>query len=182
MGGSMFKRIVLRALLGLFAVGSLGVAAATPALAYGSANWQITFAGTGPGFGFWGWCDFAGGTTFSNGVATSGTTGDCQFAEYFHEPGVFSGTCEVSLNLMAEGGEPAWQEGSSVVTGLTDWFFSGTAVTHPASQTGFCATLPGSPPPTFSDFDSLIPVAVGHTNASGFFGTTELQIQETPLK
>jgi hypothetical protein len=176
-GGSMFKRIVLRALFGLFAVGSLGVAAATPALASGSANWQITFSGTGPGFGFWGWCDFAGGTTFSNGLATSGTTGDCQFAEYFHEPGVFSGTCEVSLDLMAEGGAPAWQEGPN-----GDWFFSGTAVTHPASQTGFCQTLPGSPPPTFSNYDSLIPVAVGHTNASGFFGTTELQIQETPLK
>jgi hypothetical protein len=112
-----------------------------------------------------------------SGLATSGTTGDCQFAEYFHEPGVFSGTCEVSLNLMAENGAPAWQEGSN-----GDWFFSGTAVTHPASQTGFCASLPGSPAPTFSDFDSLIPVAVGHINASGFFGTTELQIQETPLK
>jgi hypothetical protein len=173
----MFKRIIPRALLGLFAAVSLSIAAASPALAYGSANWQITFAATGPGFGFWGWCDFAGGTTFSSGLATSGTTGDCQFAEYFHEPGVFSGTCEVSLDLMTENGAPAWQEGSN-----GDWFFSGTAVTHPASQTGFCATLPGSPPPTFSDFDTLIPVAVGHINANGFFGTTELQIQETPLK
>jgi hypothetical protein len=178
----MFRRIIPRALLGLFAAVSLSIAAASPALAYGSANWQITFSGTGPGFGFWGWCDFAGGTTFSSGLATSGTTGDCQFAEYVHEPGVFSGTCEISMDLMAEGGAPAWQEEASAVTGLTDWFLSGTAVTHPASQTGFCQTLTGSPPPTFSNFDSLLPVAVGHTNASGFFGTTELQIQETPLK
>ena len=178
----MLKRIVSRALLGLLVAVSLAIAATTPALAYGPANWQLTFAGTGPGFGFWGWCDLAGGTTFSSGLATSGTTGDCQFAEYFHLPGVFSGTCEVSLNLRPEGGQPAWQEGLSTFTGGVDWFISGTTVTHPASQTGFCATLPGSPPPTFSDFDSLLPVAPGHTNASGFFGTTELQIQETPLK
>jgi hypothetical protein len=43
--------------------------ATTPASAYGKANWQLTFAGTatfpatGNGFGFWGWCDLAGGVT-----------------------------------------------------------------------------------------------------------------------
>jgi hypothetical protein len=178
----MTIRKLLMGALGFLAAVALPLFAATPALAYGPANWQLTFSGTGPGFGFWGWCDLAGGTTFSSGLATSGTTGDCQFAEYFHQPGVFSGTCEVSLNLMPEGGQPAWQEAPSTFTGGPDWFISGTAVTHPASQTGFCQTLPGSPPPTFSNYDSLLPVAPGHTNASGFFGTTELQIQETPLK
>jgi hypothetical protein len=177
----MLGAVLKRSVLGLAVAALVGVVAAAPASAYGQANWQVTFSGTGPGFGFWGWCDFAGGTTFINGLATSGTTGDCQFAEYFHDPGVFSGTCEVSLDLKQENGQPAWSEAHSGVTGLTDFFFSGTAVTHPASQTGFCATLPGSPKPTFSNFDSLLPVIPGHTNASGFFGTTELQIQETPL-
>ncbi len=177
----MLKRIVPRALLGLFAAASLAIAATTPALAYGQANWQLTFSGTAPGYGFWGWCDLAGGTTFGAGLATSGTTGDCEFAEYFHLPGVFSGTCEVSLDLMPEAGQPAWQESFSSFTGGPDWFISGTAVTHPASQTTFCATLPGSPPPTFTDYDSLLPVLVGHANLNGFFGTKELQFQETPL-
>jgi len=161
---------------------ALGAVAASPAAAYGSANWQMTFAGTGPGFGFWGWCDLAGGSTFSSGLATSGTTGDCQFAEYVHQPGVFTGTCEESLNLQSEGGQPAWEAAPSSVTGFTDWFFSGTAVIHPATQAAFCPTLTGSFPPTFSGLDSLLPVAPGHTNLSGVFGTTEFQLQETPLK
>src|SRR5260370_13334094 len=121
----MVKALLKRSLLGLAVAALLGVMAAAPAAAYGQANWQVAFSGTGPGFGFWGWCDFAGGTTFSNGLATSGTTGDCQFAEYFHQPGGFSGTCEVSLNLMSEDGQPAWQEAHSTVTGGRDWLISG---------------------------------------------------------
>ena len=164
---------------------SMGVVAlaATPAAAYGRANWQITFAGTATGYGFWGWCDFAGGTTPSSGLATSGTTGDCQFSEYVHQPGVFSGTCESSLTLTA------WYEAPGFFTptlGDADWFFSGTAVTHPAGQTAFCQTLPGVPPPAFSNFDSVLPVAVGHTSENGLvlpggFTFRELQFQETPL-
>jgi hypothetical protein len=165
--------------LGGAAVGMIGV---QPAAAYGPANWQMTFAGTGPGFGFWGWCDLAGGTTFSSGLATSGTTGDCQFAEYVHQPGASSGTCEESLNLQSEGGQPAWDAAPSRVTGVADWFLSGTAVIHPPAQATFCPTLTGSFPPTFSGLDSLLPVAPGHTNLSGVFGTTEFQLQETPLK
>ncbi len=179
----MLKRFGPRALVGLIAAASLGFATATPALAYGQANWQLTFSGTGPGFGFWGWCDLAGGTTFSGGLATSGTTGDCQFAEYFHNvPGFPSGTCGISFNLMPENGQPAWQEEPSSFTGLADWFMSGTQVVDPTSLTGVCEQFPGvSPTPTFSNFDSLLPVAVGHVNASGLFGTTELQLQATPL-
>src|SRR5260370_39036041 len=127
----MVRALLKRSLLGLAVAALLGVVAAAPAAAYGQANWQITFSGTGPGFGFWGWCDFAGGTTFSNGLATSGTTGDCQFAEYFHLPGVFSGTCEVSLNLMPEGGQPAWQEGAGTFAG-GHWVISRTCRNPPA--------------------------------------------------
>ncbi|HEV2139342.1 MAG TPA: hypothetical protein VGR53_10930, partial [Nitrososphaerales archaeon] len=52
--------------------------------AYGKANWQVGFAGTitvpgSGGFGFWGWCDFAGGT---GSPATSGTDADCQVSTY----------------------------------------------------------------------------------------------------
>jgi hypothetical protein len=172
----------LRSLLGLGVAAILVVLAATPVFSYGAANWQVAFSGTGPGFGFWGWCDFAGATTVSFGLPSSGTTGDCQFSEYAHVPGVFSGTCEVSTDLTAEGGQPAWQIEPSGITGVNDFFLSGTSVTHPASQTSFCATLPGSPPPTFSNFDTLLPVKPGHLNASGFFGTTELQIQETVIR
>jgi hypothetical protein len=53
--------------------------------AYGAANWQVGFSGTfvTPGSGssgFWGWCDFAGGT---GSPATSGTDADCQLSQYF---------------------------------------------------------------------------------------------------
>src|SRR6266852_4273346 len=104
----MSRTLIWRPFLGLLVAAMLGVIAATPAVAYGAANWQIAFSGTGPGFGFWGWCDFGGATSFSFGLPSSGTRGDCQFAEYGHVPGVFSGTCEVSMDLTTEGGQPAW--------------------------------------------------------------------------
>ncbi len=50
--------------------------------AYGKSNFQAGFAGTGvlkgsgQQFGFWGWCDFAGGTT-------SGNEADCKIDNYF---------------------------------------------------------------------------------------------------
>ncbi len=57
--------------------------AATPAHAYGIAQWQVTFSFTCSaqacaGIGFWGWCDFGGSA--SNGL--SGTSGDCQITNY----------------------------------------------------------------------------------------------------
>ena len=57
--------------------------AATPAHAYGAAQWQVTFSFTcsvSPcaGFGFWGWCDFGG----SAADGQSGTRGDCQIDNY----------------------------------------------------------------------------------------------------
>jgi len=183
----MIRRLAKRGAFGVLIAVLLGVLAASPAQAYGGgqANWQLTFAGTGPGFGFWGWCALSGATAADfNGLPSSGTTGDCQFSEYAHFPG-FSGTCEISMDLTAEGGQPAWQIQPSSFTHFDDFFFSGTFLTHPSSPaqnlTAFCEQLPGSPPANpYSDFDSLLPAIPGHTNASGFFGTTELQIQETP--
>jgi hypothetical protein len=63
--------------------------------AYGAANWQVGFAGTGTlpgsgGFGFWGWCAFAGGVA-------SGNDADCQLSTYFHSnPGGISGEFSIT--------------------------------------------------------------------------------------
>jgi hypothetical protein len=190
------RGIVPRALLGLLAAAALGVGSTSPALAYGKANWQLTFSGTatspgtGGGFGFWGWCDLADATASSGGFAIQGNSGDCQFAEYFHDvPGVPSGTCGVGFDLMPEVDatghlQPAWQVEPSAFTDLPDWFLSGTQVIKPTNLTTTCQQFPGvSPTPTFSNFDSLLPFLPGHSNLnfSGIFGTHELQITETPL-
>src|SRR5438128_49847 len=101
----MFRRVLRGSVLSAVVAAMIGILAASPALAYGPANWQVAFSGTGTqptvgGFGFWGWCDFAGGTTFNGaGEATAGTAGDCEYAEYFHQPTVFGATCHESLDL-----------------------------------------------------------------------------------
>jgi hypothetical protein len=173
----LIRRLVRRSAVAGLAAATLGILAASPAQAYGGgqASWQLTFSGTGSGFGFWGWCALSGPLTFSGGMATSGSVGDCDFAEYVHQPGSFSGTCEQSVDLTG------WSEQLGAF-GL-DFFFTGTSVTHPASQTSFCSSLPGAFPPVFTTaIDSLLPVSPGHLdlNGLGVAGTNELQIQETP--
>jgi hypothetical protein len=130
----------------LVAVGLLAVAviaaSATPAFAYGRANWQVTFNGTatipgGGGFGFWGWCDFGGGVT-------SGNTGDCELAQYLH-PGF---TCHVSIDISSWDGS-----GGTFVA-------SGTATANPAAVADEClAFFPGAA--NFADTDFGIPSASG---------------------
>jgi hypothetical protein len=145
------KRRFRRAALLLFVVGLLAVAvvasAASPALAYGRANWQVavngtaTFPGTGTGFGFWGWCEFAGGVT-------SGNDGDCEFAQYFHAPSGSGFTCHLSLNVSS------WDAsgGTFVITG--------TASVNPTRLTGPCIDFfPGSSP--YTGVDTGIPAAAG---------------------
>ena len=183
----MVTRVVSRSFIVLAAATALALVSATPGAAYGGgpANWQLTFAGTGPGFGFWGWCALSGANASTNGLPSSGTTGDCEFSEYSHGTSP-SFTCEESLNLSSNGatGDPAWEFEASPVTRGTDFFFSGTATIHPPSQSANCPSIPGSFPSTFSDADSLLPVIPGHTNlnGTGFFGTFELQINETPFQ
>ncbi len=160
----MFRRVLSRPLLGLLIVALLGVLAAAPAQAYGPANWQITaaatgtFPGTGLGFGFWGWCDFAGGVSVGN-------AGDCQFAQYFHAPSGSGFTCEESLDFTN------WDAtgGTFVVTG--------TAKVNPTRLTGPCVSIfPGSA--SFSGVDSGIPAAAGHYNLGSIGGAVgEFQIQ-----
>src|SRR6266851_10269858 len=95
-----------RSFLALVAAVLLGVSSATSGLAYGAENWQIGFsgtgtvAGTGNGFGFWGWCALGGGVT-------SGNTGDCQFAQYVHAPSGSGVTCHEGPDITF------WTVGSS---------------------------------------------------------------------
>ena len=125
------------------------VATATPAMAYGKANWQTTFAATatspstGDATGFWGWCDFAGGVT-------SGDNGDCQIATYFHtHTGSGGYTCHENFNLTAWTGAP----GTFLITG--------TVTVTPTSLTAACvAPFPGST--SFADVNTGIPSAAGH--------------------
>src|SRR5712692_1254813 len=146
-----------RAVLVLTVVGLLAVvvvaSSASPALAYGKANWQVAingtaiFPSTGTAFGFWGWCEFAGGVT-------SGNDGDCQFAQYFHAPAGGGFTCEESLDITS------WNASGGT------FVVSGTASVNPSSLTGPCVSLfPGST--NFSGVDSGIPAAPGHYNLGG---------------
>ncbi|HLZ71557.1 MAG TPA: hypothetical protein VKV26_16765 [Dehalococcoidia bacterium] len=158
-----------RLLLGLLMAATLGVFAATPALGYGQENWQIGLAGTGVapgtgvGFGFWGWCAFGGGVS-------SGNTGDCQFAQYFHGPAGSGFTCHESLDISA------WTAGGGT------FVITGTVSVNPANVTAPClAFFPGSA--SFAGFDSGIPAVAGHYNLGGLGPglSGEFQIQVTQI-
>ena len=171
----MFRRFRRAALAvcvsGVVMTAGLAAVAASPALAYGKANWQLTFAGTatfpstGNAFGFWGWCDLAGGTS-------SGNSGDCQLAQYIHTPAGGGFTCHESIDLTAWTGE----SGTFVI--------SGTVNVNPASLTEPCLSLfPFSSP--FEGVDTGFPAAPGHFSpgvgalapgAVGEFNITVVQV------
>lgn len=171
------SRILSRSVLGLLVAAMLGVSAATPALAYGAENWQVGFAGTfvapgtGTGFGFWGWCALGGGVA----PFTSGTTGDCQFAQYFHAPSGSGITCHESFDITA------WNVGSGTMLPIPTFFVTGTAAVTPTGATVPCLLgFPGSA--SFTGIDSGIPAAPGHFNLGTFGGLTgEFQIQVTQI-
>lgn len=164
---SMRTKVVRRALgIGLAGI-AIAAMTATPVHAYGQATWQTTFAGTGTvpgsgGFGFWGWCDFGGGVT-------SGSSGDCQFAQYFHGTGGAGITCHVSMDF-------SWFVGSN-----GDFFGTGTATANPSSLSGPClGTFPGGP--SYTAVDIGIPAAPGHYNLGGIGGLVgEFQMQVTEI-
>jgi hypothetical protein len=150
---------------------TLGIFAATPALAYGQENWQIGLAGTavapgtGQGFGFWGWCALGGGVT-------SGTNGDCEFAQYVHLPSGSGFTCHESVNITS------WDVGDD-----GNFFITGTATVNPTSTTAPCLLFfPGSA--SFTGVDSLIPAAPGHYNfgslGPGLPGEFQAQVTQIP--
>jgi len=165
-----------RRIRGLAVLALLAISVASPAFAYGKETYQVAFSGTATqpgvgGFGFWGWCAFAGGVT-------SGNDGDCEFSQYNH--GLFPGasvTCEESLDVSS------WS--ISPVTG--DFVITGTVTVHPStlssSQMAACLALfPGSG--TFSNVDSEIPARPGHYNIGNVFGTAtgEFEVQVVKIQ
>jgi len=173
----MIARALWRWLLGLMTVALLGVAAASPAAAYGGgpANWQLGFAGTatypstGFGFGFWGWCQFSGGVV-------SGNDGDCQVAQYLHAPrgsNLPAVTCHQSVDITSWTGAG----GTFVITG--------TSTTTPSSAAQLCQATGGAPP-SFSGFDTMLPASPGHYSipisifAPGAVGELQIQVTQIP--
>jgi hypothetical protein len=161
----MFRRLrqvlILMSVLAVLATAVVAVSASS-ALAYGKANWQTTLVGTfnfpatGYSFGFWGWCDFAGGVT-------SGDSADCELAEYMHAPAGSGWTCHLSVD------GTSWDQSASAFGGDT-FHISGSAVVRPGNLTddqkkacvAFFTSGDGST--TFQDVDTFIPAAPGHYN------------------
>ncbi len=147
--------------------------------AYGAENWQIGFAGTavapgtGFGFGFWGWCAFGGGVA----PFTSGTTGDCQFAQYLHLPSGSGFTCHESLDIKS------WDVEQGTMLPVPSFFVTGTATVNPTSATTPCLALfPMTTTSNFSKVDSGFPAAPRHYNLNGLLGARgEFQIQVTQI-
>lgn len=156
------RLLALASLVGVLACAVVGTSAA-PAFGYGKATWQTAFTGTfvfpgtGDSFGFWGWCDFAGGVA-------SGDDADCQLSEYVHAHGGAGFTCELSID------GTSWDQSIQNFPFPT-FHISGSAVPHghltPLEQdecVGFYVY--GAPIPysgrTFSDVDTFIPAAPGH--------------------
>jgi hypothetical protein len=146
----MLRTLISRSLVALVLAALLGVSTATPAQAYGRANWQIGFAGTatlpstGVGFGFWGWCAFAGGVT-------SGNDGDCEFSQYFHGPAGSGFTCQLSIDVT----DWTAARGTFIVN-------AATITARPAAVAAPClAFFPG---PAGFPVDTQFPAAAGHYN------------------
>jgi hypothetical protein len=161
MSASLRRAIALAAVLGCISF----AATASPALGYGKATWQTALTGTfvfpstGFGLGFWGWCDFGGGTQ------TAGTSADCQLAEYLHLSAGDGWTCQVSV-------DGSWYSGPEVFdpTSIT-FHITGNIAVHghlTSEQADECVgfyvfgdTIPYSGR-TFTGVDTFIPAAAGH--------------------
>lgn len=147
---------------GMAAVSANPVGAAEPA------NWQVAFAGTGvtpgsAGFGFWGWCDFAGGVT-------SGNAGNCDFAQYFHAPGGRGLTCQEDFNITS------WD-----ASGGTFVVDAATVNVHPSSLTGPCLSF--FPGPGGFPVDFGFPAAAGHYPIGSIGGAVgQFQITVTQVR
>src|SRR6266581_2245149 len=177
--------------------------------AYGAANWQVGFAGTfvipGSGSGgFWGWCDFAGGT---GSPATSGTDADCQTSVYFGP----NHAIQVEESIAGT----AWSEGSChlqpCITHTDFYITSGTMTLSGPSAAGIIAiagpqllsvgcTINGNKvacplsiweilPPACSPGnciyspDTGIPTQAGHFNLNSVLGQVgDLQVQAVQLR
>jgi hypothetical protein len=143
-------------LLGLLIVPLLGVVSVTPTRAYGAENWQLGFSSTGvapstgAGFGFSGWCAFGGGVT-------SGSTGNCQLAQYFHGSAGSGFTCQEAIDVTAWDGSDGDFDISAATVSVT-----------PASLPGPCLAL--FPGPAGFPVHTGIPAAAGHYNIGSIRG------------
>ena len=182
--------LLLASLVGLLAFAVVG-AAATPAYGYGKATYQATlqgtfnFPGTGNAFGFWGWCDFAGGIT-------SGNDADCQISEYSHGTTIFGNVpfnCELAIDANF------WDGSGSTLEFVPEPAFAvtGTAVVHPSSlspvQQEECLEAFGSfTGTTFQSVNTFIPVVPGHYDFKnvlraffpGAVGTFSFNVRQIP--
>lgn len=167
----MIRRLLPRSAVGLMAAATVVLVGAGPAQAYGRATWQVTFNGTAVqpgvgGFGFWGWCDFAGGLT-------SGNSADCEYAQYLHAPGG-NLTCHDSLDITS------W----AISRTNDDFLVTGTATIKPAAVADACLTYPLFPNSfSFTDADTEIPAFLpsgGHATLGQLLGGVgEFNITET---
>lgn len=139
---------------------------ASAALGYGKATWQtaltgtFVYPGTGSSFGFWGWCDFAGGVT-------SGNDADCQVAESVHTRGGSGWTCELTVT------GTSWNESVGYFFPFPTFHVNGSLTVRPGNLTeeqkdnciGFYVTGDQTAlvsDTTLHDVDTFIPTAAGH--------------------
>jgi hypothetical protein len=164
-----WQRVLLVITVSTVISGAVATVSPTPALAYGKATWQAALTGTftypttGSGFGFWGWCDFAGGVT-------SGDDADCEIAEYVHSPAGSGWTCELSLDATS------WDESVGDFFPFATFHMTGSAVVRPArlpaDEKEACLELLGSFTGTsFTNLDTFIPAAPGHYDFGVFPGS-----------
>jgi hypothetical protein len=158
---SRVQRVALVAAL----IGAVACLVASTASGYGKATYQtalngtFVFPGTGTGLGFWGWCDFGGGTL------TAGSSADCQVAEENHLPGGTGWTCQVSV-------DGSWTQGPEIFdpTSIT-FHITGSIAVHghlTREQADECVgfyvygdpTIPYSER-TITDVDTFIPATPG---------------------
>ncbi len=173
------KRITALLPITLVAVLALSVAPTAHAYGGGAANWQIAISQTAvaPGSGssgLWGWCELSGSATPSN--PTSGNSGDCQAAIYFHGHGGGGPLQECSFSESVS----SWGEAPGLGLFLSPaipndlWLLAGTITLAPTQG---CAAI-GTLNPVFD----LGPAQSGHYNFNfllDLFGIPagEIQVQ-----
>ena len=175
---------------------TLGLATASPAWAYGTADqWQIGFSGTctntslcpaasgifqSPGtFGFWGWCAF-GGSDGSSAVGTTGNTADCQFSFYTRPPAnnVTHFSYDVTGWLINTGSVllPPGVPSFFVTSGSFE--VQGPGAANLGLPTGVAIPFPTPCPAVLCD--TGLPAVPGHFDVTPFHGYT-INIQVTKL-
>lgn len=192
---------------------SFAIVAAPGARAYGAANWQAAFAGTitsptSGNSGFWGWCDFAGG---SGSPASSGNEADCQVSAYFGPSHALQGVDSIHGTAWDEELctlQPCLTADDFFITAGTMTFSgpaaSGLIAIGGPQLTGAGCTIAGntvtcslaiwsaippgcSPGSCLYNPDTGVPDVAGHYNENGLIplfvpgGVGELQIQVTQV-